>query len=587
MIAEIKDLILGMVFDLGKDKLIKKYGEMKLRKMISDYLDRCFPIISDDIDFEGVISFLRSSSFQNLLMERIDGDAWQRSRARESIRIQAISYSHAEKDNSKKQVGKLIADISDIIQNFFVSQLGHGDHILAARVEDTILTDADEKHKEQMELLKSIDKKQSSSMEQYTELLRNGQIQEAEKILNMFVSAGDSIHPLRNYYKYGTVTLNGENRLFSIPLSEKALELYPPHVIVNGEATVDGKHLSGDKMMKYSYDHQMPICIRIADATAYLGDIRDPSQLMAERYVGKEYYLVPPSLSGVFDCKIMVGEQEFYPNIQMQIVEKKENDDLVFSNRNQDDPDVVFEFEYSKGILKDHQFYIRESNAKRALLFDRFLKAASAPVEISVIDKSKEQVMISWIPKAFTPDAEFGTIDDEIDLLERIVCVEEYYHKQFNYSEISQQEFNYLCYLSEMIRNEQYAGTWKSHSDEIRVSDKLRSFFENTNGEYGFIYGVGEVEDKLFGELISFKFLRIMNHAKMVNFEKKKRQIELADNGETMKLSYVPVDDPGRMIDLPLDLVLEHADPELRDQILKGDGIEVIPSVKNPQITIQ
>ncbi len=587
---QLRDFIINTVFDLGKDTLVKKYEKKQLVSIIEDYLARKeshheIASLAEEIDFEGFCGFVQTDTFKRLMFQRMDGSEEERGRARDSLWKQAMEYAHADTEAKRRAVAKFITDVSDIIQNFFVSQLGHGEHILAARVEDTILKDNEEKHHEVMSTLERIEKKRENSIDIYLSLLADGDIRGAEELLNNIVQTGNLLHQVKGFYKFGAVTVNGETRLISIPTSEQALKLYPPNVVLDGEVSVDGKQMSKEEMAKYSYDHQKPICVKIKNATAYLGDKIDPAQVTAEGYIGKEYLLIPPPLSKTYDCSIFVGEKEFYSHVLIQVVEKKDNGALVFSNRNQQDAEVLFEFEYVKNRLLDHHFANEDSNAKQTLRFDRFLKAASiGQKEIRIFDKEANQTMISWIPKAFTPEAELGTIDNDIDLLERIVSVEEYYDREFDYRErVTQEELNYLYYLSEMIMKEHYQGTWEAYSDRVRVSDKLRELFEKSNGEYGYIYGVGEVEDKLFGETLNFKFLRIMNHARIVDFEKKKQQLKYADNGDTMKLHYLPVDEPGIAIDIPLNLVLERADNEIRNQILNNDGMVLMSTEKKSE----
>lgn len=586
LLGQLRDYIIGSVFDLGKETLVKKHNNEKLISLIEDYLSREvrfneLATQAEEIDYDGFCSFVSSETFKKLMIQRIDGNTDERRRARESLWNQAVEYAHADTEEKRRKVAKLFTGISDIIQDFFVSQLGHGEHILAARIEDHVSA----AHEDLATRIDRLEEKTNTTLDCFTEMVRNRDMTGAAGVIDSFLHAADTYHDLKGYYRFAPMTVGDHTSLYSLPLSQEALKKYPPNLRVEEETTVCGKKMPRDKALEYAIKHQVPVHIEITKATAYLGNQVDPAQGPAEAVIGKRYDYLPPPLSPIYDCRIVVDNALCYQHIELSIAELLEDGTYVLNNRKQSNSDLIVEFKYRENNLIDTHFEIKNGTTQQLLDFDRFTKCAANGATVEIINNKTDESIVMWIQEESLAQSQFGTIDDEIDLLERILCVEQHYETRFEITTISQKDYNYLCFLSDMLNGKRHYGEWEVFDLELKVTDKLKNLFENCDGEFGALYGPVEVEDTLFDKTLGYRFFRFLSRAKMIDFERKKKQVELADIGESVKLKFSPMDNPGKVMDVPLQEILDNVDAETRKEIEENDELVLIPPKKRESFT--
>lgn len=131
-------------------------------------------------------------------------------------------------------------------------------------------------------------------------------------------------------------------------------------------------------------------------------------------------------------------------------------------------------------------------------------------------------------------------LDDEIDFLEKITRIEEYFSEIIEVPEkVTSGEWNVIVHLYNLINGE-YRGDMNTVNFTFELSDENRErFLELTDRDYVIAYtaeGVFSVFDKKF-------ILPIFREYKLVkidNLERLKKKVDILDNGDQLKIVYVP-----------------------------------------------
>jgi len=137
------------------------------------------------------------------------------------------------------------------------------------------------------------------------------------------------------------------------------------------------------------------------------------------------------------------------------------------------------------------------------------------------------------------------TIDAyEIVFLERICAIEDYFNVQISLrGEITDNEYNTVVYISDLIRNDLVIGTWSEVTFTGSLSQHFREKLTTLDKElYMFSFvGVGHID--LFGVEIEFRFMRTFKYAIMVDIDKVRRKAEVLDDGDSIKITFRAGDD--------------------------------------------
>lgn len=385
----------------------------------------------------------------------------------------------------------------------------------------------------------------------------------------------DEQHVLRKYYHTGFMPVGEKRRMVSIPRSEEAIKMYPPRIELEGKLSLGGKPIDRltDKVIDYSFRHQIPLDFSVIGAKKYLGNELDPYQAEAELYNEGQYSFSPPPLSSVINCEIIVGDTVFYNNIELMIVEILEDGAEVIANKNQASADIRLSIIVKDKMARKIKTYVEDATNKQLLQFNKYIKAMNEGAKAVIRNKRNNTVMMQWRSDNISCETHFKTIEEEIDYLERIVCIEEYFGITLLMNEITQTDFEKVMFISDIIRGKTRNGTWKLFELTESVSPELKQFLKDSNGEFGCIFGPTTYTDQLFGEQISLALFRFLSEARIVDFERKQKQVELSDTGERVIIKFEPLDSEGQMEELSELTVLENFDKETRERIKNNPSI--------------
>ena len=404
----VTDTILGFIADIGLDAAKGHYkitlDKLQARAELTDYLARQQKYMFDcsldeEIDFEGLAEYIRYNLMDDV-QNRLFGTKKERGIARQAIADKAAYYAQAKTGLSIERARYLAVAAVDILKNFYRNKTERDLLFVAAEVEDTIISEMTDQHKEICGKIDALDKKVEDSsllsIDRNLTLANDGRLDVVEKNLSGFFSALNSNHDLRPYYGFA---MDGQTRLKSIPLRPDAVELYPPRL----EVTATSFKLGGVPVQRVdsntfsrAYRSQSLIEFDVVAAKKYLGDIPDPIQHEAERLPGAHMVMKPPSFPEAFPCNVMVDGETIVDYLLLRTKRIEDDGTAIVTNDEQEN----FNFKVTLMVnatttnLNLTVTPVNPSNVK-SLKYRQFLKRAMYAKNLSLKSLKQNTIIIS------------------------------------------------------------------------------------------------------------------------------------------------------------------------------------------------
>ena len=578
MIKEAIETVADYLADLGieamKDKAKNKLDEKKLRESLMAYIESqqkynemCS--LAEEIDFQGLIDYIKNNLIDATGTRFFDPNRNKRRQARQQIVDAAVVFSKADTDEAKFRVSKYISICLDIIRGFYEEHhLSLKEFLLSDMIVDAV---ADEVAEAQTTLMTAVD---SAKNEILAKIDNTGSLFSVDKAL-AFAKAGetdtirdgikkilDHISLEHPYYPhFGYDYRNG--MILSKPLTEEAKKLYPPKYVLTGPVKIGNQYYNNPNgnPLDYSYRHQIPITLEISKATKLLGEKPDPRQDEMAGLEGQKLIASPPEFPPAFPCAIKVGETIFFEYILLRTQEILDDGTYIIGNKDQGGS-FYFEIRINPQIPSSPDFSMKIRNAtnRELLNFVRFMTTLSKEKDLHIYVLALGEDIIAGYINDIDYQTGFSSVDEEIDFLERVCVIEDYFHIQLNlHGEISYMEYKTVIQISDLIRNEEVLGTWNEATFTGVLTQHFREELINMDKEeYRFSYvGISHVE--LFGAEFEFRFMRTFKKAQIVDIEKVRRKAEVLDNGDDIKITFRAGNDNGTIDTLKIPDSIERA----------------------------
>ncbi|MCM1148890.1 MAG: hypothetical protein NC319_02220 [Butyricicoccus sp.] len=567
----VADYLVGLALDAGKDKLKDKVDEQKLRSALQNYIEQhrkynevC--TLAEEIDFQGLVEYIELnllSSVNNRLFAPRKKD---RGKARNNIVEAAIVYSKADTNQAKYRVAKCINDCFDIISEFYASKILEKECLLASEIVDAVEDNTQEIAEALTQTIFSrVDNLEENlvnaslfSIDKAVQLAETGNLSAIEAGVTKVLNHISLSHPVHPHYGY---TYIGE-KLQSKPLTKEARKLFPPRYVLTGTMRFGDTYYtnSDESPLNYAYRHQLPIIMEVSKAVKYLGDIPDPIQSEAEKLTGKEILALPPEFPPAFPCSIKVGDTVFFDYILLRTQEILDNGIYVISNKEQD---IHFHFEVRINLnvpsRPDFTININHANNHEMLNYVNFMKALSEVKDIHIYVLEAGQDIIAGYIEDMEYKTGFTSVDEEIDFLERICVIEDYFKVKLNPSgDISKEEYDCVIYISNLVKKDEVITAWSEMTFTGILDQHFREGLIAMDSEFCMFSYVGTDKIELFGASLEFRLKRILKCAYIVDYEKVKKKAEILDDGESIKIIFRAGEDNSaidtlNMPDEPLD----------------------------------
>ena len=559
VISFVAESLAEIGIDIIKNRTQELVDKKKLQESLTEYIinqrkynEIC--VTAEEIDFQGLVEYIRSSLLDDINIRVFSPHSEERKAAKEKIISQAVIYSKANTEEAKQRIRNLISSCIDIIRGFYKNQFILKDYILASEMVDAVNENTNNGIKE---ILKRFDSIQTSAGSLYTlePFARNASSNlditnyEIKKLFDrMSVD-----HPLFPDYGYTW----DDDTLVSRPRTAEADKKYPPSIKMQGRIKIGERYLNNLTInpIRYAYNHQIGLTFEVNNAKSFLGSVEDPAQYEASKWIGKTIHYEPPKFPPAQQCQIKVDDQVFF-EIQLRKQEILDDGTIIYGNKEQSNSNLYFELAINPACVnreKDSYRTVCQSNFKvncknannhDLLQYALFMEALKAKKDIHVFSIESDSDLIAGRMHDFNLETSFPSFDDEIEFLQNICCVEDYFNCEMNIKRgIAEQEIEMVREIAELIRNDEVQTTWYRAEFKGIIDNSFREKLKAITEETFTISYVGSSTINLFGTEIAVRFMRTYKSARMINVDKIRQISELLDDGDEITIVFEAGDD--------------------------------------------
>lgn len=558
MLGTIAEYVADLALDVAKNCGERKIEEHKLRADLTTfiegqrkYADMCS--MAEEIDFQGLIDYISHHLLKDVSTRVFSPSSKMRGDARKMIIDRAIAYSGADTPEQKRKSADLIAICLDVIRDFYHKQCSMKDYILASETVEaatevvnkstnTIVATINDKTK--LILDKITESRSLFSVDEAMKYAEEGRINDIERELNKFLDNISVKHP---YYPDFKIDYAHGN-LISAPLTPEAAKRFPPSMTFTGAIRFGDEYYNdpNGNPLDYSYRHQLPMTMEVKRVKKYLGERPDPFQDDVAELAGKTMIAEPPAFPPAFPCSIKIGTEVFFDYVLLRTQEIEDDGTYVIGNKEQKGY-LYFEIRINpnKPGQPDFKIKIEKGSNKDRLKYVKFMNTLSIEKNLHIYLLDESEDFLAGYINDFDLHTGFASVDEEIDYLERVCTIEDYFDVKLpSEGGVSIADFDKIVRISDLIRNDQIEGTWTQATftgiTTQHFRDELKSL-ENTEVHNLSFVWADHVE--LFGVELEFRVLRSFISARIMDYDRVKKKVELLDDGESIKITFCACDD--------------------------------------------
>lgn len=566
----ITEYLAELGLDAAKEQIVEKLNENKLRASLTGYIERTrkydeMVALAEEINFEGLVEYIQTDLISDVKIRIFDLSPKNRFVARQHIIDRACAHAGASTGEAKRRVSKCISICLDILRKFYRKGIKKKDYILAMETVDAIAEISENGKNEIVATIKKIEKNiiETStngslfSISKAVDKAKNGAVDDIGDGITQVLKHTSAEHPLYPYYGYDYV----HGRIVSVPLREDAKSIYPIRYKFTGALKFGGEYFNdpnGDPV-EYAYRHQLPMVMEVSKAVKYIGDMVDPAQDDIEKM--GELRADPPEFPPAFACTIKVGKQTYFEYILLRVREILDDGIMVINNQEQDSH-IHFEVRINptKPEKPDFKISISGASNKECLNYTKFMKALKEVKDIHIYVLEAGEDIIAGYINDFDLHTGFASIDDEIDFLERLCAIENYFHVVMKpEGTISEGEYHAVLTISDLVRSDEVKGTWEDATFTGTLDQHFREELLAMENKDHLISYVGTHHVKLFGAEFEFRVMKTFKCAHFDDIEKVKKKVEVLDDGDSIKITFKPGEDKTAIETLHIPEQMEQA----------------------------
>lgn len=552
----LQDYIVTLGLNGFKGFLGEKYDEHQMTKAIHAYVEKQHIINSnctreEEIDFSGVIEYLCRHFHEDIELRLIGETNEIRGRAHRHIVAEAASYAQAHTPAQKNRVKKMVNDALDILRGFYERKLSREQKYLATRIVDDIAQITARQHEDQTSTILHAIKENTTaplSHDQARRLAREGKLDILGEALTDITETVSASHELNPYYGFQPQTINGKQQFVSVPLTNEAQKLHPPHFKCHGRVYIGGREI-GDvtpEIIDYANNHQLAIRLVVEDACKFLGTHIDPQQCEVEEIIGKEILLPPKPFPEAMAYSIIIDEVTYYEYILLRVMERFEDGTVIITNEIQRIPfklkiqanhitgDVNFSFAINGGSNSDH------------LKYSRFLKAVRSNGKLKIHHLECNKNLLEANCTETEPDEYSDKLVSIIAFLENLVAIERFFRIKIAVpDQFTPGTFDLVHYIAAIIQGKEIRGNWIKYETTMTIESQTKEkIIASMDKSYSLTY-VGTATANLFGHSLTYPIMRTLLSVKLENPNKISKLLDILEVGEDISIVFIPGDEAG------------------------------------------
>ncbi len=551
------DYLVTLGLDGFKGFIGDRYNERQMEEAIRAYVEKQRAINftctrEEEIDFGGVVEYL-CSNFHDDIEQRLTGETSEiRGRAHKDIVAKAVAYAKAHTAIQENRVKKMVNDALNILRGFYDRKLSQELKLLATRIADDVEQNTARLLDEQTTtIIQAIEKNADPaplSHDRARALAQEGRLDVLGEALTDFTETVSATHRLKGYYGFEPRKVNGKQELVSVPLTDEAQRLYPPHFKCNGRAYIGDREIGNvtPEIIEYANNHQLTIRLVVEDACKFLGTYIDPQQCEVTEIIGEEILLPPDPFPEAMAYSIIIDDVTYYEYILLRTKERFEDGTVIFTNEEQSIP---FKLKVQVNPLTEKTnftFAIIGGSNMEHLKYSRFLKAARAKGRLKIHHLESDNNLLEANCDELGSSEYMERLDSEIAFLESMVALETYFKVKIDVPErFAPEDVDLVHYVATIIQGGDVRGRWSRYETNMTIVPQTKkNLTASMDKPYSLTY-VGSATVNIFGNSLTYPCMRTLLSVKLEKPKKIALLLEALEEGDELKMVFIPGDESG------------------------------------------
>lgn len=406
-----------------------------------------------------------------------------------------------------------------------------------------------------------------SIFDEIENLARQGKYKEVANTLMHIKDFVGTKHPLYPHYRYKPVQFGNNIILEHEPLTKEAEKKYP--ITYKGEFSISKEQLGGyngiNDLLDDAFLKQKEIEINMSSLNTWLGDrLIDTPNLEKALEEGK-WVIAPRALPAPLKLKLYLKENpdiSIVDYLEMSISGKEGNEYIYIDNSKQVNAKLLFSVKLPINNDNKEEYY-KTSNAKINLKIKPgfetnveanlnllyFFKLISEEKTIAFKNLQEDKDFI--VAQSYSLDEEIFNLENNYNFLKRLNKIEKSLNLSFSLpKKIEKNDYDVIHILESAIENSPIGSILQkltaNFNDKKSIQNLIELFDSRKVVKKLMIEQSGpEGRIELFNEIIPIeKVQTTYNTLKIDNFERLKNKVELMEDGESIKITFLPDADP-------------------------------------------
>ncbi|WP_010530513.1 hypothetical protein [Lentibacillus jeotgali] len=408
----------------------------------------------------------------------------------------------------------------------------------------------------------------NSPIDYLEDLLHSGNLEEAAQFLGRIHRLSESAHPVNPHYIFKPVSIGKKTVFDHVPVNEQVSKDYPLKYKANFtivDQKYSGETKTFDEILEKATINQDEIEINMKDIETWIGDMKidDEGTLMREAVKSAKWKIMPQELPPPMKIKIVkeddVDDITIIDYIELSLSDiDNESNVIVFDNSKQaSSPHLVtvtinkgsFDKQKTKGKLMEADSKVNisikeehQGNVNAIYKLDIFVLNTLRSQNFRLVNLETGEAFVVLKNYNINKEASISKLEEELVFLKKLIKIEKYFNVNFSISEkIEADDHECVEILCSIIEDRSLKGTFDELNLECHSRESLDGLIRYEKQEKFWFMITQSVVIELFGQTITgIESRKEFNNVCLKDPEKAKRKYADMEDGETVKLKFVP-----------------------------------------------
>ncbi len=253
---------------------------------------------------------------------------------------------------------------------------------------------------------------------------------------------------------------------------------------------------------------------------------------------------------------IIIDDVTYYNYILLRTIECFEDGTVVFTNKAQDIPfQITIRANHMTGKV-NFTFAITGRSNLHLLKYSRFLKAVRSNSRLKVHHLERDKNLLEANCTADESDEYIERLDSEIAFLENMIAIESYFGFTIDLPEqFTLADVDLVHYVADIIQGKEIRNGWTKYETSLTIESRTKENVTALMDKPSSLTYIGSATVNIFGHNLTWPIMRTLLSVKLENPEKIIKLLEVLDEGDDIKMVFIPGDDTvtGEYVDRLVD----------------------------------